>query len=153
MVRGSALDVAGGTVTHRVAIDRGWTIAAALGGPDGRTLYMVVDETTPGGPREGRVHGVDHAGSGRGAGCGIALRSWVRQIGRRRPATFRLQNVRFGWATSPLGVLDWPSAEPRLVGDPAAAVDDYNCGKAISTYPCRPSCLCCPRSSEGDQFD
>jgi uncharacterized HhH-GPD family protein len=33
------------------------------------------------------------------------------------------------------------------------AVDDYNCGKAISTYPCRPSCLCCPRSSEGDQFD
>jgi sugar lactone lactonase YvrE len=38
--------VAGGTVTHRVAIDRGWSIAPALGGPDGRTLYMVVDETT-----------------------------------------------------------------------------------------------------------
>jgi sugar lactone lactonase YvrE len=29
-----------------VAIDRGWAIAPALGGPDGRTLYMVVDETT-----------------------------------------------------------------------------------------------------------
>lgn len=32
--------VAGGKVTHRVAIDRGWAIAPALGGPDGRTLYM-----------------------------------------------------------------------------------------------------------------
>jgi sugar lactone lactonase YvrE len=38
--------VAGGAVTHRVAIDRGWAIAPALGGPDGRTLYLVVDETT-----------------------------------------------------------------------------------------------------------
>ncbi|OSC40312.1 SMP-30/gluconolactonase/LRE family protein [Mycobacterium decipiens] len=38
--------IAGGTVTHRVAIDRGWAIAPALGGADGRTLYMVIDETT-----------------------------------------------------------------------------------------------------------
>ena len=38
--------IAGGTVTHRVAIDRGWAIAPALGGADGRTLYMVVDDTT-----------------------------------------------------------------------------------------------------------
>lgn len=38
--------VAGGTVTHRVEIDRGWAVAPTLGGPDGRTLYMVVDETT-----------------------------------------------------------------------------------------------------------
>jgi sugar lactone lactonase YvrE len=38
--------IVGGTVTHRVAIDRGWAIAPALGGPDGRTLYMMVDETT-----------------------------------------------------------------------------------------------------------
>jgi sugar lactone lactonase YvrE len=45
--------VAGGTVTHRVAIDRGWAIAPALGGPDGRTLFMMVDETTP----EGLVKG------------------------------------------------------------------------------------------------
>ncbi len=45
--------VAGGTVTHRVVIDRGWAIAPALGGPDGRTLYMVVDETT----QEGLVTG------------------------------------------------------------------------------------------------
>ncbi len=45
--------VAGGTVTHRIAIDRGWAIAPALGGPDGRTLFMVVDETTS----EGLVKG------------------------------------------------------------------------------------------------
>ncbi|OBA82086.1 gluconolaconase [Mycobacterium sp. 1164966.3] len=45
--------LAGGTVTHRVTINRGWAIAPALGGPDGRTLYMVVDETTP----EGLVMG------------------------------------------------------------------------------------------------
>lgn len=45
--------VMGGTVTHRVAIDRGWAIAPALGGTDGRTLYLVVDETT----HEGLVTG------------------------------------------------------------------------------------------------
>ena len=39
--------VAGGTVTHRIAIDRGWAIAPALGGPDGRTLSMVVDARPP----------------------------------------------------------------------------------------------------------
>ena len=61
------------------------------------------------GPREGRVHGVDHAGAGRGAGCGIALRSWIRQIGRRRPAPFRPQNVRFGWLSS-------TSCSPRCCG-------------------------------------
>jgi sugar lactone lactonase YvrE len=38
--------VRGGSITHRVAIDRGWAIAPALGGADGRTLYMVIDETT-----------------------------------------------------------------------------------------------------------
>jgi sugar lactone lactonase YvrE len=38
--------LAGGTVTHRVEIDRGWAVAPALGGADGRTLYMVVDDTT-----------------------------------------------------------------------------------------------------------
>ncbi len=37
--------VAGGAVTHRVAIDRGWAIAPALGGTDGRTLFMIVDDT------------------------------------------------------------------------------------------------------------
>jgi sugar lactone lactonase YvrE len=45
--------IAGGTVTHRIAIDRGWAIAPALGGVDGRTLYMVIDETT----QEGIVTG------------------------------------------------------------------------------------------------
>lgn len=38
--------VAGGTVTHRVTVEGGWAVAPALGGPDGRTLYLVVDDTT-----------------------------------------------------------------------------------------------------------
>lgn len=37
---------ANGTITHRVGVERGWAIAPALGGVDGRTLYMVVNETT-----------------------------------------------------------------------------------------------------------
>lgn len=45
--------VQGGTVTHRVAIDRGWAVAPALGGADGRSLFLVVDETT----NEGLVQG------------------------------------------------------------------------------------------------
>jgi sugar lactone lactonase YvrE len=45
--------LAGGTVTHRVEIEGGWAIAPALGGPDGRTLYMVIDDTT----MEGMVAG------------------------------------------------------------------------------------------------
>jgi sugar lactone lactonase YvrE len=38
--------VAGGTVTHRVEIENGWAVAPALGGVDGCTLYMVIDDTT-----------------------------------------------------------------------------------------------------------
>ncbi len=38
--------VEGGAVTHRVAVERGWAVAPALGGADGRTLFMVVDDTT-----------------------------------------------------------------------------------------------------------
>jgi sugar lactone lactonase YvrE len=38
--------IEGGTITHRVEVDRGWAIAPALGGADGCTLYMVIDETT-----------------------------------------------------------------------------------------------------------
>lgn len=49
--------VAGGTVTHRVAIERGWAIAPALGGVDGRTLYMVIDDTTQGGLVKGESTG------------------------------------------------------------------------------------------------
>ena len=41
----SSASSTGGTVTHRVEIDRGWAVAPALGGADGRTLYMV--STTP----------------------------------------------------------------------------------------------------------
>ncbi|CAM3045803.1 gluconolaconase [Mycobacterium intermedium] len=36
----------GGAVTHRVPIEKGWAVAPALGGSDGRTLYLVVDDTT-----------------------------------------------------------------------------------------------------------
>jgi sugar lactone lactonase YvrE len=49
--------IAGGTVTHRVAIDPGWAIAPALGGVDGRTLYMVIDETTQEGIMTGESTG------------------------------------------------------------------------------------------------
>jgi sugar lactone lactonase YvrE len=49
--------VAGGSVTHRVAIDRGWAIAPALGGADGRTLYMVIDDTTIEGVTKGESTG------------------------------------------------------------------------------------------------
>ena len=38
--------VAGCAVTHRVPIDHGWAVAPALGGVDGRTLFMIVDDTT-----------------------------------------------------------------------------------------------------------
>ena len=44
-------------MTHRVAIDRGWAIAPALGGADGRTLYMVIDETTQEGMMTGESTG------------------------------------------------------------------------------------------------
>jgi sugar lactone lactonase YvrE len=49
--------VQGGNVTHRIAIDRGWAVAAALGGADGRTLYMVVDDTTVEGLLKGESTG------------------------------------------------------------------------------------------------
>lgn len=45
--------VRGGTVTHRVPVDHGWAVAPALGGADGCTLYMIVDDTT----HEGLVKG------------------------------------------------------------------------------------------------
>jgi sugar lactone lactonase YvrE len=38
--------LAGGEITDRVAIDQGWAVAPCLGGGDGRTLYMVVNDTT-----------------------------------------------------------------------------------------------------------
>jgi sugar lactone lactonase YvrE len=49
--------VAGGAVTHRVAIEGGWAIAPALGGADGRTLYMVIDDTTEEGLMKGESSG------------------------------------------------------------------------------------------------
>jgi len=49
--------LAGGAVTHRVAIDQGWAIAPALGGADGRTLYMIVDDTTIEGVAKGESTG------------------------------------------------------------------------------------------------
>lgn len=38
--------IAGGTVTNRVTVDHGWAVAPTLGGADGRTLYLIVDDTT-----------------------------------------------------------------------------------------------------------
>ena len=38
--------IKGDTITHRVEIDKGWAVAPALGGADGRTLYMMIDDTT-----------------------------------------------------------------------------------------------------------
>ena len=49
--------VAGGAVTHRVEIDGGWSVAPALGGWDGRTLYMVIAETTAEGIAKGESTG------------------------------------------------------------------------------------------------
>ena len=36
----------GGEVADRVPVSPGWAVAPALGGPDGRTLFLVIDETT-----------------------------------------------------------------------------------------------------------
>ena len=66
--------VAGGTVTHRVEIDRGWAVAPALGGADGRTLYMVIDDTTLEGLVNRRVDWMDHAGARRRARRRLAVR-------------------------------------------------------------------------------
>jgi sugar lactone lactonase YvrE len=49
--------LAGSVVTHRVAIDRGWAVAPALGGADGCTLYMVIDDTTIEGVAKGESTG------------------------------------------------------------------------------------------------
>jgi sugar lactone lactonase YvrE len=49
--------VGGGTITHRVPIEKGWAIAPALGGADGRTLYMVVDDTDQAGLLSGESTG------------------------------------------------------------------------------------------------
>jgi sugar lactone lactonase YvrE len=60
----------GGEVTHRVEVSRGWAVAPALGGVDRRTLYMIIDESKPGGIARGESVGrieqvrVDVAGSG-----------------------------------------------------------------------------------------
>jgi sugar lactone lactonase YvrE len=49
--------VGGGAVTHRVEIDAGWSVAPALGGSDGRTLYMVIADTTAEGLAKGESTG------------------------------------------------------------------------------------------------
>jgi sugar lactone lactonase YvrE len=36
----------GGEVLDRIAVSPGWAVAPALGGSDGRTLYLVINETT-----------------------------------------------------------------------------------------------------------
>ncbi|MCX8558949.1 SMP-30/gluconolactonase/LRE family protein [Mycolicibacterium mucogenicum] len=49
--------IAGGTVTHRITVDHGWAVAPALGGADGRTLYLIVDDTTHEGLMRGESAG------------------------------------------------------------------------------------------------
>lgn len=36
----------GGEVAHVITVASGWAVAPALGGPEGRTLFLVIDETT-----------------------------------------------------------------------------------------------------------
>lgn len=36
----------GGEITHRVSVGESWAVAPALGGPEMRTLYLVVNDTT-----------------------------------------------------------------------------------------------------------
>lgn len=36
----------GGEITHRVSVGESWAVAPALGGPEMRTLFLVVDDTT-----------------------------------------------------------------------------------------------------------
>lgn len=36
----------GGEITHRVSVGESWAVATALGGPEMRTLYLVVNDTT-----------------------------------------------------------------------------------------------------------
>ena len=49
--------IAGGTVTHRITVDHGWAVAPALGGADGRTLYLIVDDATHEGLMRGESAG------------------------------------------------------------------------------------------------
>lgn len=49
--------IAGGAVTHRIPIGHGWAVAPALGGADGHTLYLVVDDTTHDGLMRGESAG------------------------------------------------------------------------------------------------
>jgi sugar lactone lactonase YvrE len=47
----------GGEVTHRIETPAGWAVAPALGGPDRRSLYLVVNETTHEGLSKGESSG------------------------------------------------------------------------------------------------
>lgn len=55
----------GGEVTDRIPVVRGWAVAPALGGPDGHTLFVVIDETTHeglfSGDSVGRIEAVEVA--------------------------------------------------------------------------------------------
>jgi sugar lactone lactonase YvrE len=47
----------GGEVTHRIETPGAWAVAPALGGPDRRTLYLIVNQTTTGGMQSGASTG------------------------------------------------------------------------------------------------
>ncbi|OBF22224.1 SMP-30/gluconolactonase/LRE family protein [Mycobacterium sp. ACS4331] len=63
---------AGGTITHRIPIDTGWAVAPALGGADGRTLYLVIDDT-------------DHAALTNGESTGWIMQARVEIPGAGSP--------------------------------------------------------------------
>ncbi len=61
---------AGGEVTHRISVDHGWVVAPCLGGADGHTLYVAINDTAHEGLMAGSSTGwitqarVDVPGSG-----------------------------------------------------------------------------------------
>jgi hypothetical protein len=61
----------GGEITDRVATGESWAVAPALGGPDLRTLYLVVNDTTFEGMATGdstcRIEAVEVAVPGAGS--------------------------------------------------------------------------------------
>jgi sugar lactone lactonase YvrE len=61
----------GGEITDRVATGESWAVAPALGGPDMRTLYLVINDTTFGGIATGnstcRIEAVEVAVPGTGS--------------------------------------------------------------------------------------
>lgn len=68
---------AGGEITHRIPVGENWGVACALGGPDRRTLYGVVTETT--------LENLTRLGRDRRLDPGSQSRSWVETMSAPAP--------------------------------------------------------------------